>query len=70
MRLNNSGTGALIRGAPNGDTRVSQTATGGMRMEMSRMTLAALAGLLAPFLDRPVVDNTALKGTYQVALAS
>jgi uncharacterized protein (TIGR03435 family) len=68
MRMNNSGTGPLIRGGPNGDTRVSQTATGGMRMEMSRMTLTALAGLLTPLLDRPVVDNTGLKGTYQVAL--
>jgi uncharacterized protein (TIGR03435 family) len=68
MRMNNSGAGALIRDGPNGDTRVSQTATGGMRMEMSMMTLAALAGLLTPFLDRPVVDNTGLKGTYQVAL--
>ena len=32
------------------------------------MTLASLADMLSRFLDRPVVDLTDLKGSYQVAL--
>jgi uncharacterized protein (TIGR03435 family) len=63
MRMNNAGTGAVI-----GTTKVSQTANGGMRMEMSRMTMPSLAGMLTPFLDRPVVDGTGLKGTYRLVL--
>jgi hypothetical protein len=43
-------------------------ANGGMRIEMSRMTTRLLVSMLAPLLDRPVVDGTALKGTYRAAL--
>ena len=32
------------------------------------MTMPALAEMLAPFVDRPVIDGTRLKGTYQVTL--
>ncbi len=32
------------------------------------MTMEALADVLSRFLDRPVVDQTELKGNYQVAL--
>jgi uncharacterized protein (TIGR03435 family) len=39
-----------------------------MRFEMSIMTMPALAEMLAPFVDRPVIDGTRLKGTYQVTL--
>jgi uncharacterized protein (TIGR03435 family) len=67
MNFNNNGNG-VITGGPNGVTRVSQNQNGGMRMEMSRMTMASLANWLTPFLDRPVVDGTGLKGTYQIAL--
>ena len=41
---------------------------GAMRMEMSKVTMPAFADLITPFLDRPVVDMTELKGNYQVAL--
>ena len=67
MSFNNNGNG-VITGGPNGVTRVSQNQNGGMRMEMSRMTMASLANWLTPFLDRPVVDGTGLKGAYQIAL--
>uniref|UniRef100_Q02AY4 Uncharacterized protein n=1 Tax=Solibacter usitatus (strain Ellin6076) TaxID=234267 RepID=Q02AY4_SOLUE len=39
----------------------------GMRLDR-KMTLAALADLLGRFADRPVIDMTALKGTYQIDL--
>jgi uncharacterized protein (TIGR03435 family) len=67
MSFNNNGNG-VITGGPNGVMRVSQNQNGGMHMEMSRMTMASLANWLTPFLDRPVVDGTGLKGTYQIAL--
>ena len=67
MRFNNDGRG-VITGGPNGTTRVSQAPNGGMRLEMSRMTMAALAEMLTPFVDRAVIDGTGLKGTYQVTL--
>jgi len=67
MRFNNDGRG-VITGGPNGSTRVSQAPSGGMRFEMSRMTMPALAEMLTPFVDRPVIDGTRLKDTYQVTL--
>ena len=67
MNFNNDGRG-VITGGPNGTTRVSQNPNGGMRLEMSRMTLASLANMLTAFVDRPVIDGTGLKGVYQVAL--
>jgi uncharacterized protein (TIGR03435 family) len=67
MRFNNDGRG-LITGGPNGTTRVSPAPTGGMRFEMSEMTMPAFAEMLTPFVDRPVIDGTALKGAFQVTL--
>jgi uncharacterized protein (TIGR03435 family) len=68
MRVGPGGTGAVITGGANGITRVSQGPNGGMRMEMSRMTMAALADMLTPFMDRPVFDGTGLKEAYQVTI--
>jgi uncharacterized protein (TIGR03435 family) len=41
---------------------------GAMRLEAPRMTMTELARLLTGVAGRPVVDNTGLTGTYQVAL--
>jgi uncharacterized protein (TIGR03435 family) len=67
MRFGNDGPG-VITGTPNGTTRVSQGPSGGMRFEISRMTMSGLAEMLTPFVDRRVIDGTGLKGTYQVTL--
>ena len=67
MRFGNDGRG-VITGNPNGTTRVSQAPSGGMRFEMSKMTMSALAEMLTPFVDRPVIDRTGLKATYPVTL--
>lgn len=32
------------------------------------MTMASLADMLTPFVDRPVIDGTSLKAPYQVSL--
>jgi uncharacterized protein (TIGR03435 family) len=40
--------------------------TGAMQWEYSKLTMPALTALLAPHLDRPVVDMTNLKGSYRL----
>ena len=41
---------------------------GQMRMEFSKVSMAEFSEMLTRFVDRPVVDQTELKGNYQVAL--
>ena len=59
---------------PVGGRRVSDLGDGGRfavgdnRFEATRVTMKALADLLAPFVDRPIVDMTALEGRYDVSL--
>ena len=60
-----SGT-ATVHG-PDGNAKMS-FGPNGMHMEMEKMTMAKLAETLTPFVDRPVVDMTELKGNFQVAL--
>jgi uncharacterized protein (TIGR03435 family) len=38
------------------------------KFEAKRVTMTALAGVLERFLDRPIVDMTDLKGSYDIAL--
>jgi uncharacterized protein (TIGR03435 family) len=68
VTVRQEGRGMVITGGPEGTMRVSAGENGNMRMEMSRMSMPRLADLLTPFVDRPVVDMTELKGAYQVAL--
>ena len=59
---------------PVGGRRVSDLGDGGRfavgdnRFEATRVTMKALADLLTPFVDRPIVDVTALEGRYDVSL--
>ncbi len=60
-----SGT-ATVHG-PDGNAKMS-FGPNGMHMEFEKMTMAKLAETLTPFVDRPVVDMTEMKGNYQLAL--
>jgi uncharacterized protein (TIGR03435 family) len=60
-----SGT-ATVHG-PDGDAKMS-FGPNGMHIELAKMTMEKLAEMVARFVDRPVVDMTDLKGSYQVAL--
>jgi uncharacterized protein (TIGR03435 family) len=62
------GNGAVVSGGGMGKTRMTMGPNGTMRLEAERLAMAALADLLSPFVDRPVVNMTELKGQYQVAL--
>jgi len=67
FRANADGSGtATVRG-PDGPAKMS-FGPNGMHLEMEKMTMAKLAETLTPFLDKPVLDMTELKGNYQVAL--
>jgi uncharacterized protein (TIGR03435 family) len=61
-------TQVSISGGPTGTAHVSMGPNGTMHIEALKMNMAALADTLSRFFDRPVVDLTELKGTYQVAL--
>ena len=39
-----------------------------MQMEVAKVTMAAFADILTQFMDRPVVDTTELKASYQLSL--
>ena len=60
-----SGT-ATVRG-PDGNAKMTFS-TSGMHMEFEAMTMDKFAETLTPFLDKPVVDMTELKGNYLVVL--
>jgi uncharacterized protein (TIGR03435 family) len=55
-----------LEGEPDGRMRMSMSPRG--RTMSGPTTLSALAGGLASMLDRPVVDLTEIKGTYNVDL--
>ena len=61
-------TQVSISGGQIGTAHMSVGPDGTMHLEAPKMTMAALADTLSRFFDRPVVDLTELKGTYQVAL--
>src|SRR5215813_2069665 len=66
IRINNSGV--AVSSASTGSMRMTSSPNGGMQLQITRITMAALADRLTQFMDRPVVDSTSLKGNYQVTL--
>jgi uncharacterized protein (TIGR03435 family) len=62
------GQGVAISSAQSGKMRMTMSAEGTMQLAMEKITMPALADALSPFLDRPVIDMTGLKGNYQVTL--
>ncbi|MDR3704084.1 MAG: TIGR03435 family protein [Candidatus Sulfopaludibacter sp.] len=55
-----------IGGGEYGAIRGGRGSGGGMRFEFQTLTMPALAEILTPHLDRPVIDRTNLKGAYQL----
>jgi uncharacterized protein (TIGR03435 family) len=62
------GKGMVVSGGPMGKMKMSMQPGGTMHMEAEKMNTAALAEMLTRFVDKPVIDETELKGTYQRAL--
>lgn len=63
-----AGRGANVSSPKFGQMKVSMGDAGAMHMEFSKMKMADLVDVLNPFVDRPVLDMTELKGSYQVGL--
>jgi uncharacterized protein (TIGR03435 family) len=61
-------TQVTISGGQIGTAHMSMGPNGTMHLEAPRIGMAAFADTLSRFFDRPVIDLTELKGTYQVAL--
>ena len=55
-------------GANGASVRLSQGDGCAMHLELSGITMQSFADTLAPFLDKPVIDGTQLKGTYKGTL--
>ncbi len=68
VKASGDGRGATVTSAKTGTTKMSMGADGMMHMESSRVTMAAFSDTLSPFVDRPVIDRTELKGNYQIVL--
>ncbi|HXP86165.1 MAG TPA: TIGR03435 family protein [Bryobacteraceae bacterium] len=71
IRVNRGrGAGPSIEasGGPNGKMNATVGPNGMMHMELQKVTMARLAEMLTPMLDRPVVDRTGLAGNFQIAL--
>lgn len=62
------GRGMVVSNAAGGTVRLSPDESCGMRLEFTKLTMSGLADTLTPFLDRPVIDGTGLKGSYQASL--
>jgi uncharacterized protein (TIGR03435 family) len=51
-----------------GTMKMQMGEDGAMHLEAAKITMAGLAELLTSFVDRPVLDMTEMKGSYQVTL--
>jgi len=59
--------GPFIAGAMGG-ARVSPGANCGMQLEFDKLTMQSLADTLTPMLDKPVIDETGLKGSFKATM--
>ena len=68
VTMKQSNGGMVINSKETGTMRMKMGENGNLRMEGDSMTMEMFATTLSQYLDRPVVDQTELKGKYQVAL--
>lgn len=69
LSVSSNGKGAEVSDGQGGKQKMSMGPDGkSMRIENTKITMAAFAEMLTPFVDRPVVDMTGLNGNYQVTL--
>jgi len=67
VKMKPTANGMTMTGGPVGPMKMT-VGPAGMHMEAAKMTMTTFAEMLIRFVDRPVVDMTELKGTYQVAI--
>lgn len=64
---NSDGKGATVTSAA-GAAKMSMGPNGTMHMEFQKMPIDGLVEMVARFVDRPVIDATELKGSFEVSL--
>jgi len=68
LSIKQDGKGMVISGGgQKGQMRITRGAEGNIRFESSKMKIDDFAAALSRFVDRPVIDQTELKGEYQIA---
>lgn len=70
VRINRApdGKGIEMNSAKTGVMKMTAGPDGLMHMDMARASMQAFADILSRYLDRPVIDETGLKGEYHVAI--
>jgi uncharacterized protein (TIGR03435 family) len=68
VTMKQSGNGMVINSKETGPMRMSPGENGSWRLEGDKMSMEMLTAMLSQYLDRPVVDQTELKGKYHVAI--
>lgn len=67
VRMKQTGNGMTVSSKETGNMRVTMD-NGVIHMEFENASIEMLVSTLSQYLDRPVVDQTELKGKYQAAL--
>jgi uncharacterized protein (TIGR03435 family) len=65
-RMSDNGTSFAVAAGPYGPMRAAMLPGGELKAELLRVTMAGLADVLAPHVERPVVDRTGLTGEYHL----
>lgn len=68
IKMGNNGGGVVTDGAGRKQTMTPSQDGTMVRLEYSGTTMAELAAEISPLADRPIVDETGLKGRYDVAM--
>ncbi|HLG95269.1 MAG TPA: TIGR03435 family protein [Bryobacteraceae bacterium] len=68
VQVTRDGKGGFMVNGRGGAIKMRMGQSGVMHYEMAKMSMKGLADMLTPFLDRPVVDMSELKGFYEVTL--
>ncbi|HKD08346.1 MAG TPA: TIGR03435 family protein [Bryobacteraceae bacterium] len=68
VKPNADGKGATITTGAMGTMKMGMSPDGTMHMEASKVSMPQFAEIVSRFVDKPVVDETGLKGNYQIAL--
>ncbi len=68
IKQSGDGRGATISTPGEGMVKTAMGADGNMHLEMSKMDMPKFAEMISRFVDRPVIDQTGLRGNYQVVL--
>ncbi len=68
IKMGQTRDGMVVSGGGMAGNMKMTMQSGGMRMEATKMAMPVFTEMIARFVDRPIVDETGLKGNYDVAL--